>query len=48
MLQNTRATAFTTSELLRENQQWELKLHIPPKPDYFEMLELVRFKFEWD
>ena len=32
MLQNTRVTAFTVSELLREYQQGEVKLSAPPPP----------------
>ena len=31
MLQNARVTAFTISELLRENQQEKVKLPLPPR-----------------
>ena len=40
MLQNARVTAFTISELLRENQQWGIKL--PPSPTQ------IRFKMNGD
>ena len=39
MLQNARVTAFTVSELLRENQQGELGVKLPHIP------RLTRFKF---
>ena len=47
MLQNARVTAFTISELLKENQQWGLPLQPPPPPPPPPLHPLLRLGLNW-